>query len=335
MADGAAVGTVRASERLDLPLLLGNPTADVPMEVLALRYRHGHGDWQMLDLPWRRLAPATVRPLSLDLGVLSHGGAQAAQVLVVIQAEFGGISETYAFAGEVRFRVASDAGGQQLVQHIHLEGATLGTGATGVLQTGHTISGGTGEPERSLSRDTVVIEMQRADVYEQEEGLRGYPSGIFVARSAVVLCEGFPRNDAPTRSYPFLKSFWAAIGRERSERDPERPGANFISLRAYDPRNGALRPELSMEVSRRHFELGVSNGRLLLRNLGRQGSLKGRLLQQGEVVVLEDGDVFNPTSDAIDLLDVEVHFRGDGDVIDTIILRRAVPVSGKSREVVV
>ncbi|GEM_PF-1083545 len=332
MADGTTVGTVRANERLDLPLLLGNPTADVPMQILGLRYRHGHADWKALDLPWRRLEPAVVRPFSLDLGVLQHGGAQAVQVLTVVRVEFGEICETYAFTGEVRFRVAAESGGQQIVQHIHLEGATLGTGATGVLQTGHTVSAGTGEARRSLSEETVVIELQRADAYEQREGLRGYPSGAFVARSAAVHCEGFPASDAPPRAYPFLKRPWATIGRERSERDPKRPGANFISLRAYDPHTGALRPELSMEISRRHFALGVSDGRLLLRNLGHQASLGGSTLAQGETVVLQDGDVFNPMDEPLALLDVEVRFHGDSELIDIIVLRRVRPVPAQSKE---
>jgi hypothetical protein len=333
MADGASMGTVRAHERLDLPLMLGNPTRDVSMQLRELRYRHGQNPWRQADLPWRKVEPATVRPLSLDLGLLEHGGSHAVQVLLVIRADFGDITETYAFIGEVRFRVGARSQGQQVVQHIHLEGATLGTGATGVLQTGHTISNAGEEETRSLSEKTVVVALQRADACERDEGLRGYPDGVSIPRSVVLRCEGFPRADAPPRAYPFLKRHWATLGRERSERDPDRPGGNDVSLRAYDPRSGALRAELSMEISRRHFELGVSDGRLLLRNRGRRASVNGRPLGQGQTVTLRHGDVFNPFHPPLALLDVEVAFESEDEWVHTLVLRRQHPVPDSAPEV--
>lgn len=320
-----ALPSPRVGDRLSLPLTLENAArVGRAVKVLHVYRLRGGGRSDEVELQWDKLPPGHQRGFSVDTDALVSGGYQRTRLNLVLSVPFPGVQEDYAFSAEIGLRIAQQQS-NQVVQNIHVEGGRFEAGASAVLQTGPSVASGfsAGDPATAPAGRTEVA-LERAERFELNSGLRGYrDSGITIPRTVEVLCEGFPAADLAPQRQPFLNRPSVSCGRSSTRYQADQnPQPNFLCLRAYHPHSGELQVELSRRISRRHFELTLSNGRLSLHNRGRTGTFNGAPFAGGDSRELHDGDRFNPLELGMRFLDVQVRFDTTDGNVDRIRLQR-------------
>jgi len=321
-----ALPSPRVGDRLSLPLVLGNAApGGRALKVMHVYRLRGGGDREEVELPWENLPAGRERTFSVDTDALDSGGYQRVRLVLALGVPFPQVEEHYAFSAEIGLRIAHQES-NQIVQNIHVEGGRFEPGASAVLQTGPSVSTGfSGAGTIAAGVGRTVIPLDRAERFELATGLRGYGDGeSTIPRTVEVVCEGFPTGDVAPQRMPFLSKTVIGFGRSSTEYDAEHnPHPNFLCQRAYNPHNGQLQVELSRRISRRHFELTVRDGRLLLVNRGHTGTLNGQPLPNGATRLLKNGDVFNPLQLGMKFLDIRVHFHVSNGTVERIRLTRA------------
>lgn len=312
---------------LTLPLSL---TQDTALPAAALRVKRvvatqGRAEPFEVPLSWDRLAPGRERAFALETAPLEEGGRRTLRLRVVVSAQIAGVSEDYAFGGEIALAVDSraEASPQQII-NVTGGGSVLATGPV----TAPSWEDGRSHRNHILDRDAPV-DLDRAERFEMDEGIRGYGDRrVRVFPDVQVAWTGFPEGDAPAPgcSPSFLAGAAIRCGRNSRRPDPERnPHPNEVCWRHYGPGGSADNP-LTRSISGLHAELFLRNDRFYLRSLGRHGTVHGAaVLPPGATALLAPGDRFGPRTATGVPFQIEVAMDGSGGVVRRISLSRRPP----------
>ena len=229
-------------------------------------------------------------------------------------------SRPYLFSNSLLLTIARESN-QQIIQQIDLSGSHFETG--GLVHT--KLDANQQNAEEAPTQQRSVVALQRAEVAELNDGVRGYrESAKRVQRSVSFRFVGFPEADAPNWNVKLGARGALMFGRSSREAHPEHnPAPMDVSLRAY-LRDGSLDRDASTRVSRHHFDLLVLNERLVLHARSGKGALvNGREVPSGAVVPIEDGDIIAPAKDVANAIAMRARFRaGQHEHVDEIELIR-------------
>ncbi len=320
MIDAGAVVQSKAGERVSVPLILRNCSSSRTIwvkEIIKLDAQAG----EPIILTWEQIDPQTERHFVIETPPLAEGGQHTLRMLVVLSSRYRGLEETYAFTGATTITVSTPES-QQVIQNINLSGAQFQTG--GMVHTAlNTKDRSRSEP--TALADRTALQLDRAERYELENGIRGYRSeGLRVPRNIEFSFNGFSRDDVPPDGSTMMATGRFAFG--RNSRAPHASANTVpmdISLRAYD-RSGQIDTPATMAISRHHFDLVVVNDRLCVQVRASNGvELTGTALQSGGVAVLSPRDSLVPIPGHQDRLAISVAFSSSLDAVERITVKRA------------
>ncbi len=295
--------------RLSLPLKLRNFNRQIarPIYLKKLVKNESGQAPQKVDLNWEIVEPGSERTFYVDAGPFDADGVTRVELLLTIAMRAKeGYEEVYVFSGSLLLTINRDSN-QQVIQNIDLSGAHFETG--GLVHTKLDANQTTGGATHTADRQVVALE--RVEVAELAEGVRGYRAdGQRVPRSVSFRFVGFPEGDAPGWEVMLGARGALCFGRSSREAHPEtNPAPMDVSLRAY-ARGGELDRDTSTRVSRHHFDLLVLNERLVLHARSGKGVLlNGKEVPSGAVVPIADGDVIAPSQDVANAIQMRTRFR--------------------------
>jgi len=319
-----AVLSPSLGDRVALPLVFRNGTgAGGDLRVRKIFRLVPGRDPEEPSLPWETVLPGEERSFSIETGTLDAVGTCMVNLVLELTASLGGIDEDFAFEAGIPLRIRREET-KQIIQNIRVEGGSFAAGASAVVQTGPSIHEGFRAPEGGESSAGSRLSLERAEAFELRRGIRGYrEEGFRVPRTVEVACLGFPGDDAPPPSRPFIHAERFACGRNSRRPHPENPKPNDLSIRVYAGEGGPADPERSMRIAGRHLELFLQDDRLCLRCLGRNGTwLNGRALPAGTETPLRPLDriaVLDPRSAGTELT---VSMVSRGALAERIVLER-------------
>ena len=309
--------------RLSLPLKLRNFNRQLrrPIYLKKIVKNESGQASQQLDLNWEIVEPGTERALYVDAGPFDAAGVTRVELLLTIAMRSKeGYEEAYLFSNSLLLTIARESN-QQIIQQIDLSGSHFETG--GLVHT--KLDANQQNAEEAPTQQRSVVALQRAEVAELNDGVRGYrDSAKRVQRSVSFRFVGFPEADAPNWNVKLGARGALMFGRSSREAHPEHnPAPMDVSLRAY-LRDGSLDRDASTRVSRHHFDLLVLNERLVLHARSGKGALvNGREVPSGAVVPIEDGDIIAPAKDVANAIAMRARFRaGQHEHVDEIELIR-------------
>jgi hypothetical protein len=319
LIDAGAVVQSKTGERVSVPLILRNNSPGRPIWVKEIVKLDGRVD-EPVALTWEQIDPQTERHFTIDTPPMAEGGTHTLRMLIVIASRYRGLEEAYAFAGGTSITVSAPES-QQVVQNINLSGAQFQTG--GMVHTAlNTKDRGSSAPAGLTDR--AVLTLERAERYELEHGVRGYPDeGLRVPRNVEFAFSGFRPTDAPPDGATLIPTGRLACGRNSRTHDPGANAApNDLCLRAYD-RAGQVDEAATLAISRHHFDLIVVNDRLCVRARSSHGmELNGENLASGEVAPLSPGGHIVPIPGRSDKLALTMAFSASIGAVDRITVTR-------------
>ncbi|MEO0718680.1 MAG: FHA domain-containing protein [Pseudomonadota bacterium] len=323
IVEEGAVSSGGVGTRLAIPLKLRNHNAELPRPIFLKRLlkRESGQDETEVPLDWQVVEAGAERSFLVEAGPFDTDGVARVELLLTMAMRSKeGFEEAYVFGGSLLLTVARDSA-QQVVQNIDFSGAHFETG--GLVKTDLRVDDAS--PQQAQQAGRRVLPLERLEVSEVKEGIRGYgPTGVRVPRTVQFAFHGFPEKDAPNFEVRLGARGALAMGRSGRERDPERnPSPMDVSLRAYGA-SGALDLETSNRVSRHHFDLVVLNDRLCVHVRSAKGAIiNDRQLAAGSVEPINDGDLITPSGDVAGRIGLRAHFRSNPHgVVERIDLRR-------------
>ncbi len=323
IVEEGAVSSGGVGTRLAIPLKLRNHNAELPRPIFLKRLlkRESGQDETEVPLDWQVVEAGAERSFLVEAGPFDTDGVARVELLLTMAMRSKeGFEEAYVFGGSLLLTVARDSA-QQVVQNIDFSGAHFETG--GLVKTDLRVDDAS--PQQAQQAGRRVLPLERLEVSEVKEGIRGYgQTGVRVPRTVQFAFHGFPEKDAPNFEVRLGARGALAMGRSGRERDPERnPSPMDVSLRAYSA-SGALDLETSNRVSRHHFDLVVLNDRLCVHVRSAKGAIiNDRQLAAGSVEPINDGDLITPSGDVAGRIGLRAHFRSNPHgVVERIDLRR-------------
>ncbi|MEM1419886.1 MAG: FHA domain-containing protein [Pseudomonadota bacterium] len=323
IVEEGAVSSGGVGTRLAIPLKLRNHNAELPRPIFLKRLlkRESGQDETEVPLDWQVVDAGAERSFLVEAGPFDTDGVARVELLLTMAMRSKeGFEEAYVFGGSLLLTVARDSA-QQVVQNIDFSGAHFETG--GLVKTDLRVDDAS--PQQAQQAGRRVLPLERLEVSEVKEGIRGYgQTGVRVPRTVQFAFHGFPEKDAPNFEVRLGARGALAMGRSGRERDPERnPSPMDVSLRAYGA-SGALDLETSNRVSRHHFDLVVLNDRLCVHVRSAKGAIiNDRQLAAGSVEPINDGDLITPSGDVAGRIGLRAHFRSNPHgVVERIDLRR-------------
>ncbi|MEL6283600.1 MAG: hypothetical protein AAFQ73_12720 [Pseudomonadota bacterium] len=323
IVEEGAVSSGGVGTRLAIPLKLRNHNAELPRPIFLKRLlkRESGQDETEVPLDWQVVEAGAERSFLVEAGPFDTDGVARVELLLTMAMRSKeGFEEAYVFGGSLLLTVARDSA-QQVVQNIDFSGAHFETG--GLVKTDLRVDDAS--PQQAQQAGRRVLPLERLEVSEVKEGIRGYgQTGVRVPRTVQFAFHGFPEKDAPNFEVRLGARGALAMGRSGRERDPERnPSPMDVSLRAYGA-SGALDLETSNRVSRHHFDLVVLNDRLCVHVRSAKGAIiNDRQLAAGSVEPINDGDLLTPSGDVAGRIGLRAHFRSNPHgVVERIDLRR-------------
>ncbi|MEM6670193.1 MAG: FHA domain-containing protein [Pseudomonadota bacterium] len=323
IVEEGAVSSGGVGTRLAIPLKLRNHNAELPRPIFLKRLlkRESGQDETEVPLDWQVVEAGAERSFLVEAGPFDTDGVARVELLLTMAMRSKeGFEEAYVFGGSLLLTVARDSA-QQVVQNIDFSGAHFETG--GLVKTDLRVDDAS--PQQAQPAGRRVLPLERLEVSEVKEGIRGYgQTGVRVPRTVQFAFHGFPEKDAPNFEVRLGARGALAMGRSGRERDPERnPSPMDVSLRAYGA-SGALDLETSNRVSRHHFDLVVLNDRLCVHVRSAKGAIiNDRQLAAGSVEPINDGDLITPSGDVAGRIGLRAHFRSNPHgVVERIDLRR-------------
>ena len=273
-------------------------------------------------LTWEQIDPQTERHFTIETPPMAEGGTHALHMLIVVASRYRGLEEAYAFAGGTTITVSAPDS-QQVIQNINLAGAQFQTG--GMVHTAlNTKDRGSSAPAGLADR--AMLPLERAERYELEHGVRGYPAeGLRVPRNVELAFSGFRSSDAPPAGSVMMLNGRLSCGRNSRTPDPSADATpNDLCLRAYDQRTGQVDEPATLAISRHHFDLVVANDRLCVHARSSHGmELSGAPLASGAVAPLAPGERVVPIPGRPDKLTLQVAFSSSIGSVDRITVTRS------------
>lgn len=298
IAPGAAV-KAETGQRLSVQLILMNVSpAGRPFWVKRMVKRTDE-TWQPLALNWDMVEARGERAFSLHIPPIAEGGTLTAGLIMVLASRYKGVEEEYAFETEMQISFSSGQDGNTTYN-------ITNTNSTYYAP----VHGAAPKPVDEGPKAPATLNLQPAEVYELEQGIRGYrKTRLRVPRHVEFSFTGFPPADRPDDGVTIMQTGRLACG--RNARTPD-PSANAMPsdlvLRAYT-RTGEVDEPATLAISRHHFDFIVVNDRLCVHARSTRGlELNGKPLETGQVVALEPGDRLVPIPGRSDKLAIEVDF---------------------------
>ncbi|QUL36756.1 FHA domain-containing protein [Erythrobacter sp. JK5] len=306
-----------------LPFALMNASArDRPLFVTGLWSREA-GDWRKERLGWEELGPQERAPASVIAREIDKPGMHEIEIMFAVATRYKQREERFAFSTRVLLTVQGESSSSGPTIQISSENEMNGN----VIQ----IHDNTAGSEEGSGKVIEAIDMNvvRLDREESTLGLRGMQGKYHVRRSAEFHFEGFPEDDHVPSGLPIMTpDGLLAFGRERSR---EKGGASDVRILATAP-EGRVDNELSLLISRRHFDVFVENDCLVLRVRGRNGlQVNGKVLATEERVPLQDGDTIEPVRDHPEMLALKVRFDREHSRVTGVRIARKPSLGGNSQ----
>ena len=305
-----------------LPLLLENRArVGRPLFVRGAWTREGGNDWQPMELSFDRLDAGAGVPFTVRTEPLQRSGTHAVEIALALATRWRWREEVFAFATGVE--IAVEAGGEvSVTQNITYDASAAQTGATIYAP----LRLDARKREQTSPRGGTELLLARADRLERTLGLRG-SQGTVIQREARLSWRGFARGHAPAEGPITTSDGSLVLGRSRTKM---LGGSGDVRLLVQGA-DGELDEDASRSISRRHFSLSITGGRLLLHIESDLGAwIDGRHEPGGSIVELRDGSRFSPLPRSQAPLSLEVSWAAQYGSVEAIQLTR-VPREGTSR----
>lgn len=316
LLDAGAATTVRVGGKLALPLIIRNASQiGRPLFITSLWISEDDEPPRAITLPFQRLEPNDQASVGVRTGILDHAGMHQVDLLIGVSTRYQWLEEEYIFSSSIIFPVESDAkDGPSTTVVVNAE--TVGAGFTVYNPTRI-------EQERASGQGGAVqpipLQKVRADAAERNYHVRGYKNGTVIARDVAFEWKGFAADDVPFADLPLAQNGLLSFGRNGTQIES---GANDVCLKVDGP-NG-LNKDATLQISRHHFTLYLSNGRLMLRVDSQFGlRVNGDAYGRTKTVEINDGDVISPLRKSPDALSLAVSFEANGPSVNRIVVRRA------------
>lgn len=324
--DRGALLQARIGEAVALPLIFRNEShTGTTLRVDRILKRETGTELEDVRLLWDRLGPGEERKLHLETGILDAGGSRRVDVIAVVSARLGETVETWAWAAEILLRVKPGEK-REIHQHIHVEGSRFEAGAAAVVQTGPSTGERStfGQESGVLSSRVPIAEFHRAELFELEQGLRGYAAAkLRVPRSVELRTTGFPLADAFPPSRLFASRPALRCGRNSRKAAAQNPTPNDLTLRVYERADGSLDRERSLRISGHLFDLYVRCDRLCIRAAGRDPlDVSGEEVPPGGERAIVSGDRIRLLRGSTGAFDVVFGFEAEEGEVQRISLAR-------------
>jgi hypothetical protein len=313
---GAAVSAKRG-DRLSIPLILINASPAGRSFWVKQVVKKTEGGYEPLRLNWEQIEARSERRFEIDSPQLSSGGTLTAGLILVLGSRYKGVEEQFAFEAGMQISVASESGGNTTYN-------ITNTNSTYYNRT--TIEG---RPADEGAEAPAELALQPAEVYELEEGIRGYrDTRERVPRHVEFAFSGFPETDRPKNGATIMQTGRLACGRNSRKAAPAVGGLpSDLCLRAYD-RKGVVDEPASLAISRHHFDLVVVNDRLCVHARSTRGlELNGKSLEMGELAVLRSGDRLVPIPGRGEKLSLTVDFSASMGIVESVEISRTPALS--------
>jgi len=318
----------RAGERLSVPFVLRNASsAGRPLWVKRLARLDAASD-EPVALKWQQIDAGTERQFSINTPPIETAGTHELALLLVAATRHRGVEEAYAFRAVVPVAVTAVTAPQSIQQNIIVHAAESqgnGVATAGAVSAPLNVRVDDDGVTTALT-DRMPLTLERAEVYELEQDVRGYRrQGVRVHRHVTFAFEGFRDDERPHDGVGLGAEGRLTFG--RNSRTPSSQGGdtNDVCLRVYR-RDGVLDEAATMAVSRHHFELVVANERLcVLATTSRGMQVNGHGVASGALVELTSGDRIQPIAGHTNRLTLGIEFKASMGVVERVTVRKLAP----------
>lgn len=308
-----AVVSAKRGDRLSVPLILMNASAAGRSLWVKQIVKKTEAGYEPLRLNWEQVEARSERRFEIDSPQLSSGGTLTAGLIIVIGSRYKGVEEQFAFEAGMQISVAGETGGNTTYN------------ITNTNSTYYNRTSIDGRATNDGIEAPAELVLQPAELYELEEGIRGYKeTRERVPRHVEFFFTGFPEADRPRNGVTITQTGRLACGRNSRKADPA-GGAlpSDLCLRVYD-RKGAIDEPASLAISRHHFDLVVVNDRLCVHARSTRGlELNGTSLDSGALAVLRPGDRLVPIVGRSEKLSLTVDFTASMGSVERVEISRS------------
>ena len=323
--DAGAAASVREGGKLALPLVITNAsTVGRPLFITGLwMSEDDSGDPREIPLPFERLEPGGSANIAVRTGVLDYAGVHRIDLLMAVATRYRFREEEYIFSSSIVFPVESrDPDGPSV--NVNVTAETVGAGFTVYNPTRI-------ESDRAKGIEAhaapIPLDKIRADEAERKRHRRGYENRLRVPRTVAMEWRGFDEGHAPFDGPNLATSGLLSFGRNAID---AADGGNDVRL-AVSAADGGIDGAATLQISRNHFTLYVSSGRLMLRVDSQFGvRVNDESYGRTKTVLLNDGDTIHPLRKQPAALAITVDFEADNNLVNRIVLRRTSQAPRKS-----
>ena len=319
--DAGALSAAGVGDAVALPLTISNASiAGRPLIITGFWVREGGtGDWRKQALGWEELKAGQSRPIRIVAREIKQAGNHAIEVRLTVSNHFQWRKECFAFKGDFTVDVAAEKNTAQSVK-IDVQGNFDAKG--GVIGAAF---GQAEQASRKTTHEPVLLRLSRIEAFEREHGLRGMSEALYVPRNTPLSWSGFPPLETPVAGPITTRNGLLTFGRNRALRQG---GLVDVRVLAEAP-DGSVDRELSLALSRHHFEIYIECDRLMLRVVSDNGvGVDGETYGRDQRVVLQDGSIIAPLVRKPDALAIRVDFQVEHKRVSRITLVRT-PPSGR------
>lgn len=316
----------KAGGALVLPLTFRNDSLiRRPLRVDEVWVGEAGGELRKQRIDWEELKAGEAKSLWVQTGELKRQGAQLFEITFTVASHYGRRHEAFAFKAALELRV--DAGGGVVINQTINAGGDNRTGAGDAFLI-NIDTGASGDQQDARTRAS-QLNLVHADRFEKEQGVRGYKEGQLagarVVRNARVTFKGFGKGEAPDPKPINTPDSLIVLGRHLFRSNG---GETDVRLLIHDAQ-GAVDEPVSREISRRHIELFLQNGRLCMNVAGGAGvMLNNDKLPQDTIEILKTGDIIKVLPGRPDAIALQVRMRADGGEVREITLTRIPAIAG-------
>jgi hypothetical protein len=186
-----------------------------------------------------------------------------------------------------------------------------------------------GPRRREASQDITPLALLRGTKLERATGVRGYQegplAGAALARNARFVWRGFPDGEVPPNGPIANAESLLHMGRSKLRAEG---GEGHVRLLIRDAQ-GKVDENMSRAVSRRHIDLYIQRGRLMVLAASDSGVQVGEeRLANGREKILQDGDIIHILPKYADQLSLQVRMTARHDEISEIMIVRQPALNG-------
>lgn len=325
--DAGAKSTGKAGGSLALPLLFRNDSQiQRPLFITDVWVSEGGEDVRPQKKQWEELRAGESKTLNVQTAELRREGTQLFEVTFRAVTHYGRREEGFAFSAGLKLDV--DSGGGVTINQTINAGGDNRTGSGDAFLINLNAPEDTRRAE--VRAEPMRLDLVHADLFEKQQGIRGYKDGQLagarLARDARFTFKGFGKDEA-TSSKP-INSAESLLVAGRNALRQAAGGETDVRLLIRD-QNGAVDEKTSLEISRRHVEFFLQNGRLYMNVAGGAGViLNNTKLPQDTIEALASGDVIRILPARPDAIALQVRMRPEGGKITEVIITRTPAVAG-------